>query len=142
MDSRGLLPFLCIFCNNYTKAAVPWQNQFSKHRSTSSSKLFMNRWQFNCQGKCLEKAFYFQFLYMLTQFCCCFWYDLCIPFVSDIVPPTSSLKANKIVYLSCKLLVLLNGQKYCNNMADVITIQCSFMVKLPQDQPDRSFYIF
>ena len=30
--------------NNYTKAAVPMLSKFSKHRSTSSSKLFMKRW--------------------------------------------------------------------------------------------------
>ena len=100
-----IIVFLCILRNNYTKAAVPLLSLFSKHRSNSLNKLCMKRWHciFNTIVKeiDLERHFIFHSCIYLRNFRCCFWYNLCVPVVSESVPP----RPIKYIYLSCKLLV-------------------------------------
>ena len=111
MDSHGPLPLLCILYNTYTKATVSSLRNISKHRSTTSNKLYMKRLHciFNATVKesALKRHFIFHFCICLRNFVAAF--DTICAFQSSVkvFHWHPSWKAYKIyVYLSCKLLVL------------------------------------
>ena len=85
--------------NNYTKAAVPMLSKFSKHRSTSSSKLLMKRWHVIFNTIVKESALKRHFIYvyaisllLLIQSVHSIRQWNCSTDILEIVPPTSFLK--------------------------------------------------
>ena len=137
MDSHGLLPLLCIFRIIYTKAAVSLLSKFSKHRSTSSIKLYMKRWHCNFNTIAKESAlrsFIFHFCICLRNFFSAF--DTICMFQSSVKLFHRQRPIKCIKYLSCKFLV--------PDLFQQIVSKLWFWVPLPsvhrrdsQDQPDK-----
>ena len=117
-NPTGRLALWILRTNNYTKAAVPMLSKFSKHRSTSSSKLFMKSWHciFNAIVKesALKRHFIFHFCICLRNFVAAF--DTICAFHSSVklfhrhpwkcstdILPERSIRYT-CIYLFCKLL--------------------------------------
>ena len=136
MDSHGLLPLLCILRYNYTKAAVSLLGKFSKHRITSSNKLYMKRWHciFNTIVKesALKRSFIFHFCICLRIFFFfCFCYYLCVPVISENCS-TDILPERPIQYL-----VNFQSQIYFNKLSLSSGTECLYHRRDFQDQPDK-----